>query len=33
MTPGEYAIKPSVLRVCLRDDVERDTFQIKLVDK
>ena len=33
ITAGEYAIKLSVLILCLRDDLETDTFRIRLVDK
>ena len=32
LTAGEYAIKLSVLKLCLRDDLETDTFQIRLAD-
>ena len=33
ISAGEYAIKLSVLKLCLRDDLERDTFWVKVVDK
>ena len=29
----EQSIKLSALKLCLRDDFETDTFQIRLVDK
>ena len=32
LTAGEYAIKLSVLKLCLGDDLETDTFRIRLVD-
>ena len=33
VTAREYAIKLSVPKLCLRDDIETNTFQITLVDK
>ena len=32
LTEGEYAIKLSVLKLCLSDDLETDAFRIRLVD-
>ena len=33
LTAGKYAIELSVLKLCLKDDLETSTFQIRLVDK
>ena len=33
LTAEEYVIKLSVLKLCLRDDLETDAFRIRLVDK
>ena len=33
LTAEEYAVKLSLLKLCLRDDLETDTFRIRLVDK
>ena len=33
LTAGEYAIKLSVLKLCLRGDLETNTFRITLDDK
>ena len=33
LTAGEYAIKLSVLKLCLTDDLETNTFRIRFVDK
>ena len=33
ITAGEYVIKLYELKLCLRDDLETDTFWIKVVDK
>ena len=33
LTAEEYAIKLSVLKLCLRDDLETDMFRVRLVDK
>ena len=32
LTAGEYAIKLPVLKLCLRDDLETETFRVRLVD-
>ena len=32
LTAGEYTIKLSVLKLCLRDDIKTNTFGIRLVD-
>ena len=32
LTAGKYVIKLSVLKLCLRDDLEIDTFRIRLAD-
>ena len=32
LTAWKYAIKLSVLKLCFRDDLQRDTFRIRLVD-
>ena len=32
LTAGEYVIKLSVVKLCLRDDLETDTFRVRLVD-
>ena len=32
LTAEKYAIKLSVLKLCLKDDLEKGTFQIRLVD-
>ena len=33
LTAEEYVIKLSVLKLCLRDNLETDTFRIRVVDK
>ena len=33
LTAEEYVIKLSVLKLCLRDDLEANTFRVRLVDK
>ena len=33
LTAGEYATKLSLLKLCLRDDMETDSFRIRLVAK
>ena len=32
LTAGEYTSKLSVLKLCLRDDIETNTFGIRLAD-
>ena len=32
LAAGEYSIKLSVLKLCLRNDLEKDMFRIGLVD-
>ena len=32
LAAGEYAIKLSALKLCLRDDLEKDMFRIGLVN-